>query len=78
MPRGEVQRRAREERWARYCELRDEGAEPWDAAEQVGLSEFRMYERAYLKLRGQGREPEPRESRHLIPKQHAFVWTPPG
>ena len=42
------------EKYARYCELRDEGAHPADAAREIGLADGarRAYERAYKRLRG--------------------------
>jgi hypothetical protein len=42
------------ERFARYCELRDEGAYSVDAGREIGLADGtrRAYERAYKRLRG--------------------------
>jgi len=42
------------EKFARYCELRDEGTYSADAAREVGLADGtrRVYERAYKRLRG--------------------------
>lgn len=49
-----IRQQRQAEKFARYCELRDEGTHPVDAAREIGMAQTtrEAYERAYKRLRG--------------------------